>query len=100
MTQLLLIEDNKSRRNDILQTLEMTQYKVDTAGSIKSCVKKALANKPQLILFNAAMQANTAHEIEQAIDHHPLLQSIPFLFFSQGKDLNNKLRQSTNNGFL
>ena len=84
MTQLLLVEDNKSRRKNILTTLEMAQYKIDTATSIQGCIKKALTSKPQLIICNADLHNKNGHTIESFIDKYPLLRNTPLLFFSDG----------------
>ena len=82
MTTILLIEDNDLIRNNTAEILELTGYSVQTAENGKIGVEKALADKPDLVIYDIMMPVLDGYGVLHIFNKNPHLAGIPFIFLS------------------
>ncbi|GAB3926600.1 response regulator [Larkinella terrae] len=80
--KLLLIEDEPQLRLNTADLLELSGYRVQTAGSGKEGVQLALTDKPDLVLCDVMMPGLDGYGVLQIFSHHPDLMAIPFIFLT------------------
>ncbi len=79
---ILVIEDQDDVRENIVELLELSNYKVDAAPDGKEGVKKALSNPPNLILCDIMMPEMDGYEVLYLITKNPETASLPFIFLT------------------
>jgi len=82
MKCLLLIEDNAEIRENIMEILELANYKVDTAENGKLGVELAIKIKPDLIICDIMMPVLDGYGVLHLINKNPELKGIPFIFLT------------------
>lgn len=80
--QILLIEDDKILRENTVEILNFADYNVTTASNGKSGVKKAMKNKPDLILCDIMMPKLDGFGVYQILSKNDRYKKIPFIFLS------------------
>jgi two-component system, OmpR family, alkaline phosphatase synthesis response regulator PhoP len=86
MFQILVIEDELSVRENIVDLLEAEDYKVITTDSGFSGLVWASENIPDLIISDVTMPEVDGHDILRALRQSPITESIPFIFLSALSD--------------
>ena len=82
MKRLLLIEDNAEIRENIVEILELANYKVDTAENGKLGVELAIKIKPDLIICDIMMPVLDGYGVLHLMNKNPDLKGIPFIFLT------------------
>ncbi|TCZ73346.1 response regulator [Flaviaesturariibacter aridisoli] len=86
MKKILLIDDNPHIRENIAELLELSRYRVVTAGDGRSGIEAAIAEKPDLILCDILMPGIDGYGVLHLLQRRPELQQIPFVFLSAKSD--------------
>lgn len=97
MKKILLIEDDSSLRENIAETLILSNYDVISAPDGKTGVETALKSKPDLILCDVMMPGIDGYGVLHILSHHPDGIPIPFIFLT-GKNEVNDLRKGLGMG--
>ena len=79
---VLVIEDQDDVRENIVELLELSNYKVSSAPNGKLGVKQALDSPPNLILCDIMMPEMDGFEVLYLIGKNPSIASIPFIFLT------------------
>ena len=79
---ILVIEDQDTVRDNIVELLELSNYQVSSAPNGKEGVKKALSNPPNLILCDIMMPEMDGYEVLYLITKNPATSSLPFIFLT------------------
>lgn len=96
MTKILVIEDEESVRENILDLLEAEEFETVAAANGKIGINLALAEFPDLILCDMMMPEVDGYGVLTALREEPLTATIPFIFltaksakadFRQGMDM-------------
>ncbi len=84
MTQqhILVIEDQEDVRENIVELLELSNYKVSSASNGKEGVKQALDTPPNLILCDIMMPEMDGYEVLYLLSKNPNTASLPFIFLT------------------
>lgn len=82
MKTILLIEDNKTIRENTAEILEMTGYAVQTAENGKTGVQIALENKPDLVICDIMMPVLDGYGVLHIFNKNPQLAGVPFIFMT------------------
>jgi CRP/FNR family cyclic AMP-dependent transcriptional regulator len=82
MKHILLIEDNEQIRENIVEILELSNYKVDAAENGKVGVELALKIKPDLIICDIMMPVLDGYGVLHLINNNPSLKGTPFIFLT------------------
>lgn len=80
MAQILVIEDNLGIRENLVEILEINNYKVVTAENGKKGVLMATTLLPQAILSDILMPEMNGFEVFEQLKSNPLTTHIPFIF--------------------
>ncbi len=79
MKKALVVEDHPDMRNVLTFEMEMMRVSVITANNGRDGVKKALEEKPQMILMDIMMPLMDGREATRLIRSNPETQDIPIL---------------------
>ena len=82
MKHILLIEDNAEIRENIVEILELADYKVDAAENGKIGVELAIKIVPDLIICDIMMPVLDGYGVLHLINKNPVLKGIPFIFLT------------------
>ncbi|MCY7381007.1 MAG: response regulator [Microcoleus sp. CAN_BIN18] len=82
MTKILVIEDEESIRENILELLEAENFQGIGATNGKIGIKMAIAQIPDLILCDMMMPEIDGHGVLKALRSEPLTATIPFIFLT------------------
>ncbi|WP_258104296.1 response regulator [Marinoscillum sp. MHG1-6] len=80
--KLLVIEDNEEMRDNIVELLELSNYKVFDAGNGKDGVKQAIKETPDLIICDIMMPGMDGYEVLYLLSQNPSTSAIPFIFLT------------------
>lgn len=97
MTTILVIEDEKSIRDEVLDWLRFENYQVLEAENGRVGLTLAQQNKPDLILCDIAMPEMDGHEVLLEVRSNPELSHLPFIFLTASAD-RDSMRQGMNLG--
>lgn len=86
MTHVLVIEDEKTIRNNIIETLEIEQYRVSAAANGLEGVEAALNELPDLILCDIAMPGLDGYGVLLEMQSHPTTVNVPLIFLTAHAD--------------
>ena len=82
MVKILVIEDEESIRENILELLEAENFQGIGATNGKSGIKLAIAQIPDLILCDMMMPEIDGHGVLKALRSEPVTATIPFIFLT------------------
>lgn len=82
MKKLLIIEDNPEIRSNIVEILELAQYRTQTAENGKAGLEQAIQFQPDLIICDIVMPELDGYGVIQAIQKNPGLAHTPFIFLT------------------
>ncbi len=82
MNKILVIEDNEEIRENIVEILELTNYKVFTAANGKLGVEKAVEQRPDLIICDIMMPVLDGYGVLHMVHKIPEIQNTPFIFLT------------------
>jgi CRP-like cAMP-binding protein len=82
MKKILLIEDNEEVRENTAEILELSGYKVITAGDGKAGIASALKELPDLVICDIMMPLLDGYGVLHALGKHPETAGIPFIFLT------------------
>lgn len=82
MKKVLLIEDDVTVRENTAELLELSDYDVITAPNGNAGVKKAKAEKPDIIVCDIMMPEMDGYGVLQELSEDPETANIPFIFLS------------------
>lgn len=82
MKKILLIEDNKSIRENTAEILELSSYKVITAENGKTGLAKAIEHKPDLIICDIMMPELDGFGVLHAVQKNDTIKNTPFIFLT------------------
>ncbi|MEG4802491.1 response regulator [Microcoleus sp. ARI1-B5] len=86
MAKILVIEDEESIRENILELLEAENFEGIGAINGKVGIKLAIAQIPDLILCDMMMPEVDGHGVLKALRSEPLTATIPFIFLTAKAD--------------
>ena len=86
MTKILVIEDEESIRENILELLEAEDFQGIGAINGKIGIKMAIDQIPDLILCDMMMPETDGHGVLKALRSEPLTATIPFIFLTAKAD--------------
>jgi DNA-binding response OmpR family regulator/DNA-binding CsgD family transcriptional regulator len=86
---ILIIEDNKSLREEVYEALKFEGYEVLQADSGKMGVKYALSHHPDLVLCDIMMPEMDGYEVLAKLRQHEQAKLIPFIFITALADRTN-----------
>ena len=86
MAKILVIEDEASIRENILELLEAENFEALGATNGKVGIKMAIAQIPDLILCDMMMPEVDGHGVLKALRSEPLTATIPFIFLTAKAD--------------
>ncbi len=79
---ILVIEDQTDVRENIVELLELSNYKVSSAPNGKEGVKQALSNPPDLVLCDIMMPEMDGYEVLYLLSKNPSTASLPFIYLT------------------
>ena len=82
MTKILIIEDEASLREEVMEWLTMEGYEVAGADDGKEGVTLAHDFRPDLILCDIGMPRLNGYDVILDIRSHPNTQLIPFIYLT------------------
>ncbi|MBE9040163.1 response regulator, partial [Oscillatoriales cyanobacterium LEGE 11467] len=82
MTKILIVEDNDSIRDSILEILEAEGYEAIGTQEGKLGYELAIAEVPDLILCDVTMPQLDGYEVLALIRQNPIATTIPFIFLT------------------
>ncbi|OOQ58734.1 response regulator [Mucilaginibacter pedocola] len=80
--QVLIIEDNDDIRENVVEILELADFKVLQAANGKIGVDLALKNKPDIILCDIMMPDLDGYGVLYMLNKNPETATIPFIFLT------------------
>ena len=86
MTKILVIEDEESIRENILELLEAENFQGIGATNGKIGIKMAIDQIPDLILCDMMMPEVDGYGVLKALHSEPLTATIPFIFLTAKAD--------------
>ena len=86
MTKILVIEDEESIRENILELLEAEKFQGIGATNGKIGIKMAIDQIPDLILCDMMMPEVDGYGVLKALRSEPLTATIPFIFLTAKAD--------------
>ncbi|MBZ9785860.1 response regulator [Psychroflexus sp. CAK57W] len=84
--KILLIEDDKTVRENTAELLELSNYQVETASNGKIGVKKAPVFFPDVIVCDIMMPEMDGYEVLDRLSKNETLKKVPFIFLSAKTD--------------
>ena len=88
MKKLLVIEDNESIRENLVELLELANYEVHQAADGKEGVEEAYKVKPDLILCDVMMPKVDGYGVLKILKEREETCDIPFIFLTAKGDKN------------
>ncbi len=82
MKKILVIEDNKDVRENLVELLELSNYEIQEAENGKIGLEKALSFSPDLILCDVMMPVLDGYEVMKILSKNPKLNHIPLIFLT------------------
>jgi CRP/FNR family cyclic AMP-dependent transcriptional regulator len=82
MKTILVIEDNLQIQENIVEILELSNYKVFTAAEGKTGVETAIKEKPNLIICDIMMPVLDGYGVLHLLNKHKETYGIPFIFLT------------------
>ncbi len=82
MKQILIIEDDKTLRENTRELLEMENYRVFTAENGKEGMEAAIRLKPDLIISDILMPVMDGYQLLKSLYRDSETREIPFIFLS------------------
>ena len=89
MKTILIIEDNKSLREEVFEALKFEGYEVIQAESGKTGIKYAISHHPDLILCDIMMPEMDGYEVLGTLRQNDQARLIPFIFITALADRTN-----------
>jgi signal transduction histidine kinase len=86
MTHILVVEDELSIREALMDWLTFEGYDVQGAADGQEALEKAMAAPPDLIISDITMPRMTGYELLAALQQIPALRSVPFIFLTAHAD--------------
>ena len=86
MAKILVIEDEESIRENILELLEAENFEALGAANGKVGIKMAIAQMPDLILCDMMMPEIDGQGVLKALRAEPVTATIPFIFLTAKAD--------------
>ena len=87
MIQILIIEDDRSIRENTAELLELEGYSTFTASNGKTGLEKIKLYSPDLILCDLRMPEMDGFTLLKHLGQHSDLKKIPFVFFSAKSEI-------------
>ncbi|SFF13819.1 hybrid sensor histidine kinase/response regulator [Spirosoma endophyticum] len=81
-TQLLVIEDELSIRENVAELLTLQGFMVDTAADGHEGINRAIQSQPDLILCDVMMPGMNGYQVLESIRAHRSLSHVPFIFLT------------------
>lgn len=82
MSKILVIEDEESVRDNLLDLLEAENFKTVTAANGKIGLEMAMSEYPDLIICDMMMPELDGYGVLKALRQEPLMSTIPFIFLT------------------
>lgn len=82
MTKILIIEDNTDIRENVVEILELSGYKVFEAPDGKVGVQMALQHVPDIILCDIMMPEMDGYGVIEELNRHDTTRATPFIFLT------------------
>lgn len=82
MTKILIIEDNTDIRENVVEILELSGYRVFDAPDGKVGVQMALQHVPDIILCDIMMPEMDGYEVIEELNKHAETSATPFIFLT------------------
>ena len=82
MELVLVIDDNPAVRTMLTEALQMAGYQVVEAEGVQSGIAQALKAGPAMILCDVKLKDGNGFAILEAMQQHPRMQRVPFIFVS------------------
>jgi len=95
--RILLVEDDKTLRDNTSRFLSMSGFDVYTASDGMSGIQKAIALLPDLILSDIVMPVLNGYDFYKALQQLPATMPIPFIFLSSKSEAH-EIRSGMNLG--
>lgn len=87
-SRVLIIDDDPDIVESVKVVLETKNYRVSTAGSGADGVKKAVAEKPDLILLDVMLEKiDTGFEVSRELKRIDVTKNIPIIMITAIKEL-------------
>lgn len=86
MKKLLIIEDNESIRENLVELLELANYEVHEAADGKEGIEQAYKTKPDLILCDVMMPKVDGYGVLKILRAQEETSDIPFIFLTAKGD--------------
>ncbi|HEY9808875.1 MAG TPA: EAL domain-containing protein [Halomicronema sp.] len=86
MAKILVIEDELSIRENILELLDMRNFEVIGAENGSVGLKMAMEQSPDLIICDVTMPEMDGHSVLKALRENPATVNIPFIFLTARAD--------------
>lgn len=84
--KVLLIEDDRTVRENTAEILELSDYVVETAADGEIGTQSAIRFQPDIIVCDIMMPKLDGYGVLDALSQHPKTQRIPFIFLSAKTD--------------
>lgn len=82
MSKVLIIEDNDSIRENIIEILELSSYEVLSASNGKSGIELAITHNPDIILCDIMMPELDGYGVLHVLSQSSVTKTIPFIFLT------------------
>lgn len=82
MHTILVIEDNEEVRENISEILQLSNYRIITAGNGKTGVEMALKEKPDLVICDIMMPVLDGYGVLHLLSKNEETNTIPFIFLT------------------
>lgn len=97
MKTILVIEDNTEVRENIVEILELSNYKVHAASNGKEGIEMAKTYLPDLIICDIMMPQLDGYGVLHVLQKYPETNAIPFIFLT-AKAEKSEIRKGMNLG--
>lgn len=84
--KILLIEDDKTVRENTAELLELSNYEVETASNGKIGIDKAPVFLPDVVVCDIMMPEMDGYQVLENLSNNETLKTIPFIFLSAKTD--------------
>lgn len=98
MTKILVIEDDQTILDNIVEVLALEGYETTVALDGINGIERAVTDLPDLILCDIRMPHADGHDVYKALSQNPKTASIPFVFMTaktNGADIQRIKEQET-----
>lgn len=97
MKKVLLIEDDKTLRENTREILELESYEVQVASNGKEGLESIFRDPPNIIVCDILMPIMDGYEVFKALRHNKHFDKIPFVFLSARAEIED-IRKGMNLG--